>query len=138
MESAEELAAKADLCRTKLPVNPTRVEVLTQMRLIGRPVTPDALHKYLSGRVGRVSIYRVLAELVRVNLVSSFRLPRGKVVYTARQAGTALMIVCSACGDSVGSKSDALKQLLNNALADMAYSGEDLQILALCQRCSTL
>lgn len=132
----EDRGVTADLRKARLPANQTRVHVLTHMRALDRPITPDALCEQLDGRVGRVSIYRVLAELARADLVSSFRLPRGKVVYRIRQPHEALSVVCPECGRSDSAKDAALRQLLCNALAGLGYGSEDMQVLAVCHRCA--
>jgi Fe2+ or Zn2+ uptake regulation protein len=126
----------ADLRQVKLPANRTRVRILTRMRALDRPVTPDALCQQLEGDLGRVSVYRTLAELARADLVSSFRLPGGKIVYSAGRAQPALRLTCPRCGHSATAPEPSLGPALIAAMTALGYSDQDVLILATCHRCT--
>jgi len=125
----------ADLRRAKLPANLTRVHILTQIRALDAPITPDALCQRLDVRLSRVSVYRVLAELARADLVTSFPLPGGKIVYSANRVPQALRLTCPQCGQSAVASNAELDPTLVETMANLGYSDKDVLILAVCQRC---
>ncbi len=125
----------ADLRRARLPANLTRVRILTQIRALDAPITPDALCQQLDVQLSRVSVYRVLAELARADLVTSFPLPGGKIVYSANRAPQALRLTCPRCGQSAVAGSVHLDPSLVDTMASLGYSDKDVLILAACQRC---
>ncbi len=128
----------ADLRRARLPANPTRVRILMHMRALDRPVTPNALYQQLDGRLSRVSVYRALAELARADLVNSFRLPGGKIVYSAGQTQPALRLACPRCGQSAAAPEATLGQAMMQTMSGLGYSDQEVLILALCNSCTEL
>lgn len=105
------------------------------MRALDRPVTPDALCQQLNCDLSRVSVYRTLAEMARADLVSSFRLPGGKIVYSAGRAQPALRLTCPRCGRSATAPEVALERTLIAAMAALGYSDQEVLILAPCLGC---
>lgn len=134
--AAADPAVLADLRHAKLPANPTRVRILTRMRALDRPVTPDALCQQLNGDLSRVSVYRTLAEMARADLVSSFRLPGGKIVYSAGRAQPALRLTCPRCGRSATAPEVALEKTAIAAMAALGYSDQEVLILTPCLGCT--
>lgn len=107
------------------------------MRDFARPMTPNALHEELRGEISRVSVYRPLAELARGGLLSSFRLPGGKIIYSTEDLDGALRMTCPRCGNSRKCASPSLASALKEACASIGFTGNELLILAECKKCAS-
>ena len=78
------------------------------------------------------------SELARADLVNSFRLPGGKIVYSAGQTQPALRLACPRCGQSAAAPEATLGQAMMQTMSDLGYSDQEVLILALCHRCTKL
>jgi Fur family transcriptional regulator, ferric uptake regulator len=90
-------------------------------------------------RVGRASVYRVLDELVSLDLVSRVDVGDGVVRYEPHRPQHHHHLVCDGCGRLTPFQDDALEQAIRRLADRVAFdvSDHDVTLHGSCERCST-
>jgi len=110
--------------------------------LDGQPCALSALEieDALKGgrRVGRASVYRVLDELVSLDLVSRVDVGDGVVRYEPQRSQHHHHLVCDGCGRLTPFEDDALEQAIRRLADRVAFdvSDHDVTLHGSCERCS--
>jgi Fur family ferric uptake transcriptional regulator len=89
-------------------------------------------------RVGRASVYRVLDELVSLDLVSRVDVGDGVVRYEPQRQQHHHHLVCDGCGSLTPFQDDALEQAIRRLADRVAFdvSDHDVTLHGSCERCS--
>src|SRR3954454_6062130 len=89
-------------------------------------------------RVGRASVYRVLDELVSLDLVSRVDVGDGVVRYEPQRSQHHHHLVCDGCGRLTPFEDDALEQAIRRLAERVAFdvSDHDVTLHGSCERCS--
>src|SRR3954454_522995 len=89
-------------------------------------------------RVGRASVYRVLDELVALDLVSRVDVGDGVTRYEPQGPHHPHRLVCDGCGRLPPSQDDALELAIRRLADRVAFdvSDHDVTLHGSCERCS--
>lgn len=98
----------------------------------------DRLRTREGRRVGRASIYRVLDELVTLNLLTRVEVGDGVARYEPQREHHH-HLVCDGCGKLTPFQDDALERAIHGLAARVAFdvSDHDVTLHGCCQSCRT-
>jgi Fur family ferric uptake transcriptional regulator len=99
----------------------------------------DRLREREGRRVGRASIYRVVDELVGLNLLSRVEVGDGVARYEPQRAGHHHHLVCDGCGRLEPFQDDALESAIRGLAGRVAFdvSDHDVTLHGCCRDCRT-
>jgi Fur family ferric uptake transcriptional regulator len=100
----------------------------------------DRLREREGRRVGRASIYRVVDELVGLNLLSRVEVGDGVARYEPQRAGHHHHLVCDGCGRLEPFQDDALERAIRGLADRVAFdvSDHDVTLHGCCRDCRTM
>jgi Fur family ferric uptake transcriptional regulator len=100
----------------------------------------DRLREREGRRVGRASIYRVVDELVGLNLLTRVEVGDGVARYEPQRAGHHHHLVCDGCGRLEPFQDDALEKAIRGLAGRVAFdvSDHDVTLHGCCRDCRTV
>ena len=99
----------------------------------------DRLREREGRRVGRASIYRVVDELVGLNLLTRVDVGDGVARYEPQRHGHHHHLVCDGCGRLEPFEDDALEKAIHGLAGRVSFdvSDHDVTLHGCCQDCRT-